>query len=80
MMVMALARKLPQGYAAEPRVHLGTFYEIDVASYEVDVPAGEALEATAEEGGIATAVWAPPEPTLVVATDVPDQYAYEVLV
>ena len=80
MIVMTLVRKLPQGYAAEPRVHLGTFYEIDVASYEVDVPAGVALEASPEEGGIATAVWAPPEPTLVVATDVADQYAYEVLV
>lgn len=80
MIVMALVRRLPHGYAAEPRVHLGTFYEIDVASYEVDLPGGLRLEETGKQGGVATVVWAPPQPTLVVDTDVPDQYAYEVLV
>ena len=30
--------------------------------------------------GVATAVWAPPRPTLVVATDLPDQDEYEVRV
>lgn len=80
MIVIALSQKLPLGYAAEPRAHLGTYYEIDVASYEKDMPARFAPEASAEEGGVATAVWAPPEPTLTVATDLPDQYEYEVLI
>jgi hypothetical protein len=80
MIVMALANKMPRGYVAEPRVHLGAFYEIDVASYEEDVSAGSVVAASAAEGGVATAVWAPPEPTLVVATDIPDQYEYEVRV
>lgn len=90
MIVMALGRKLPQGYDAEPRAHLGAYYEIDVASYEVEVPAGVAQETLAQEtvaqdtsaegGGVATAIWAPPQPTLVVATDFPDQYEYEVRV
>lgn len=52
MIVRTLVDKLPHEYVAEPRVHLGAFYEID----------------------------ATPQPTLVVATDVPDQYEYEVLV
>ena len=80
MIVMALVRKLPPPYVAEPRVRLGAFYEIDVASFEEHVPSGLGLEASAAEGGVATAVWAPPQPTLVVTTDFPDQYEYEVLV
>jgi hypothetical protein len=80
MIVIELGRKLPLGYAAEPRAHLGTYYEIDVASYEKDMPARFAPEDRVEEGGIATAVWAPPKPTLVVATEFPDQYEYEVLI
>jgi hypothetical protein len=80
VIVMAMGGKLPIGYAAEPRVHLGTYYEIDVASYEEDVPAGFAQKTSAEEGGVATAIWAPPQPTLAVTTDFLDQYEYEVRV
>ena len=80
MIVMTIGRKLPPQYVAEPRVHLGAYYEIDVASYEEEVRAGFAPEASAEEGGVATAIWAPPQPTLAVATSFPDQYEYEVRV
>jgi hypothetical protein len=80
MMVVALCRKLPLGYAAEPRVHLGTYYEIDIGSFEKEMPARFGPEASVEEGGVATANWAPPQPTLAVATDFPDQYEYEVLI
>lgn len=86
MIVMALGGKLPSGYDAEPRAHLGAYYEIDVASYETDVPATSgaqetiAQETRSEDGGVATAVWAPPQPTWAVVTDFPDQYEYEVLV
>lgn len=80
MIVIALGQKLPLGYAAEPRAHLGTYYEIDVASYEKDMPVLFAPDANEEEGGVATAIWAPPKPTLSVATDLPDQYEYEVLI
>src|SRR5262249_39046888 len=34
----------------------------------------------AGEGGVATAVWAPPQLTLAIATDLPDQDEYEVRV
>ena len=43
MIVIDLARRLPPGYVASPRVHLGAFVEIDVATYErqsADVPSG----------------------------------------
>jgi hypothetical protein len=80
MLVAALSRKLPPGYVAGPRVHLGPWFEIDVASYEEDTPTPFASEAGGEEGGVATAVWAPPQPTLAVTTDLPDQDEYEVRV
>ena len=77
VIVMALNKRLPPRYVAGPRVHLGTTFEIDVASYEEEATlSGEG----AEDGGVATAVWAPPQPTLTVATDLPDQDEYEVRV
>jgi Protein of unknown function (DUF4058) len=33
-MVRLLADQLPTGYVAEPRVHLGSYYEIDVSTFE----------------------------------------------
>lgn len=38
MIVMALVRKLRPGFFAEPRVHLGAYYETDAASYEEKSP------------------------------------------
>src|SRR4051794_34134198 len=71
MIVIGLSRRLPPRYVAEPGVHLGSSIEIDVATYEedsVDLPsAGD----SGNGGGVATAVWAPPRPTLTVATDLP---------
>lgn len=56
---------LPKGYRALPGVSLGTQAQVDVAALE------EEQEAPAENGGngagVATAVWAPPRPPLVVA-------------
>ncbi len=79
--VKALNRKLPPRYLAEPRVHLGASMEIDVSAYDQDEPTDVAAVGADEgEGGVATAVWAPPRPTFAVAADLPDQYAYEVRV
>jgi hypothetical protein len=79
-LVAALAKRLPPRYVAGPRVHLGPFFEIDVASYERDVPLRPASGGGEEVGGVATAVWAPPQPTLAVMTNPPDQGEYEVRV
>jgi hypothetical protein len=79
MIVAGLRRKLPAGYFAELRVHLGKSAEIDVATFE-----GEESRVLASRedngGGVATAVWAPPRPTLVIAADLPAQDVFEVLV
>lgn len=82
MMVNALGRRLPERYIAEPQVHLGPSIEIDVATFEGDEPDGLHGEGRAarDGGGVATAVWAAPSPTLTVATGPPDQDEYEVRV
>jgi hypothetical protein len=36
MIVTNLNRNLPQRYVAEPRVHLGSSFEIDVSAFEED--------------------------------------------
>ncbi len=81
MMVALLRQKLPRRYFAEPRVHSGASAEIDVVTFENE---GEGILAAGDGndngGGIATAVWAPPQPTLAVVTDLPTQDVYEVLV
>ncbi len=59
-----LNRTLPPGYAARPNVKLGVDVAADVGTLE---QAGH--EAAPEGGGTATAVWAPPGPTLAVAVD-----------
>lgn len=80
MIVALLRRKLPRRYFAEPRVHSGSSAEIDVATFENE---GEGVPTAGEgngNGGVATAVWAPPRPTLTVTTDLPAQDVYEVQV
>ena len=80
-MVQDLATNLPANYVAEPRVHLGSYFEIDVCTFE-DAEADEPnlVPKSEPNGGLATAMWAPPAPSLAVDVDMPEQYAYEVLV
>jgi hypothetical protein len=68
---------LPPGYYCGPRVHLGSAFEIDVATFQND----EALGTTTEGGAGGTAVaWAPAQPTLLLDTDAPTPPEYEVRV
>ena len=78
MIVVSLRGKLPPGYFAEPTIHSGRSAEIDVVTFEQE----DAASPWQREGngGVATAVWAPPRPTLVVAADLPAQDVYEVQV
>lgn len=80
MIVTALSNMLPRRYVAAPRVHTGAHVEIDVATYEKDAADSSLPGVDNGNGGVATAVWAPPQPTLSVATDLPDQDEYEVRV
>jgi hypothetical protein len=80
MIVMALSRQLPAGYVAAPHIHLGSSVEVDVATYREDDPGPASTARSGEGGGVATAAWAPPEPTLAIAAEIPDQDEYEVRV
>src|SRR5262249_15622970 len=67
MMVLDLAPKLPKGFAAEPRVHLGTYFEIDVCTFDKDGARDWHSDPDpVTNGGVATATLAPPAPTLTV--------------
>ena len=81
VMVQQLRDQLPPRYVAEPRVHLGSYYEIDVSAFE------QHEEREADFGSLgepdvdtATEPHAPPLPTLTLDAEFPEQYAYEVLV
>jgi hypothetical protein len=78
VIVQQLRKQLPAGYVAEPRVHLGPCVEIDVATFAKDsAPFSGSPEGN---GGVATAVWAPAQPSLAVETTLPDYEEYEVRV
>jgi len=79
-MVQRLSRSLPDGFTAEPRVHLGSYYEMDVSAYEDDEPKRFGWESADTSGGVAMATWAPPEPTLTIDGDLREEYEYEVLI
>lgn len=85
IIVQHLFKELPEKYTAEPRVHLGNYYEIDVCAFEdvaqTDYPAAakEGKSTSGDAEGLATATNAPPRPTLVLDAEVDDQYEYEVL-
>jgi hypothetical protein len=59
-----LNRTLPAGYVARPNVKLGVDVEADVGTLEQ-----LGARPVEEVGGLATAVWAPPAPTLTVEVD-----------
>lgn len=80
MIVAHLRRRLPKGFFAELKVHSGRSAEIDVATYEEDRGTKHVGAEENGGGGVATAVWAPPRPTLSVFTDLAAQDVYEVQV
>ena len=80
MLVLELCRKLPPEYVAAPQVHLGAMVEIDIATYERDMLSAPSWDGGPSDGGVATAVWAPPSATLSVESDLPAQDDYEVLI
>jgi hypothetical protein len=76
VIVQQLRKQLPPGYVAGPHVHAGSQVEIDVARFEKD----ESLTGPSAggNGGLATAAWAPPSPSVAVETELPDYDEYEV--
>jgi hypothetical protein len=77
-MVIDLCKSLPQRYTAEPRVHLGKNFEVDIGTFDVEPETG--FKSIADDVGTAVATWAPPAPTLTLELDPTDLYEYEVLI
>ncbi|MBX3400192.1 MAG: DUF4058 family protein [Gemmataceae bacterium] len=78
VMVQHLFRTLPSRYHVAPQVHLGQYFEVDIATYDTDHNDRPSPGSESTEGGLTTAVWAPPEPTLTLETELPDPDEYEV--
>jgi hypothetical protein len=72
--VKQLSHTLPPEFTAEPRVHLGTYFEMDVCSSESDEQGP--VVGTSSYCSSADAL----VPPLVIETDLIAPYAYEVLV
>jgi hypothetical protein len=80
-MVDELNKLLPAEYSAEPHARLGSSYEVDLCAFEhVDSHPAAVATLTEVAGGVATATFAPPQPTLVVETEIADEHEYEVLI
>lgn len=77
-MVMDLCKSLPEQYTAEPRVHLGKNFEVDV--YTFDDSRGSNFGSSSFDTDAATVTWAPPEPTLTLDLAPTEIYEYEVLI
>jgi hypothetical protein len=66
---------LPASYYAIPTVHLSSEAQVDITAGQDEE---EAEELRAGNGAVATAVWAPPKPALVVPADLADLDVIEI--
>jgi hypothetical protein len=76
IIVVDLCRSLPDRYSAEPRVHIGSDFEIDVCTFNREAAAESGF--TLSDSGNATS--ALPAPTLAIELDPTELYEYEVLI
>ncbi len=77
VLVQQLGRLLPANYVAGPHVHVGAQIEVDIGTFEHGSTLGTSRS---EPGGLATEVYAPPQPSLEVQTALGDFDEYEVRV
>ena len=72
VIVQQLGKMFPPQYTAGPRVHLGSEWEIDVATFDSETAVGTSRLQSEEGVAVATA-WAPAEPTLVAESAAHDR-------
>lgn len=77
VIVQGLRKQLPPDYVSEPRIHLGPGWEFNRGPLEKDEQTAPFV-ADPAGGGVATAVWSPPRPSVAVETTLPDYDEYEV--
>ena len=76
MIVQHLVKILPEEYFAEPQVHLGTLFEVDIGTFCEQSESSR--DGGTEIGNLAVATYAPPQPTLTLEPRLPNQDVYEV--
>lgn len=77
VMVQHLFKLLPARYHVAPQVHLGSYFEVDIATYEDEGP-DDSFPSDDSAGGVATALQVLPEPTLTIPSEFPEPDEYEV--
>ncbi|WP_439630723.1 DUF4058 family protein [Gemmata sp.] len=79
VIVQQLRKTLPPGFIASPSVRLGSFYEIDVATYEPDEaqasPRGNSWHGS---NGATTVQWDASEPSVAIEVEPDEEYEYAV--
>ena len=68
---------LPEGFQAEPKIHLGSPIEVDIATHETE---SGLAQSTFDEGDGGVATSAVLDPTLTIEADLSEQDQYEVLI
>lgn len=76
-LVRSLKTILPTGFRAAPKVHLGSPFEVDVSTYDLD---SRNVDATSDSGDGGVATLTALSPTLTVEADLSEQDEYEVLI
>jgi hypothetical protein len=78
ILVQQLRKQLPPGFVSAPRVQLGPYFEIDIATLEKDDPSTSPGASVGNTG--TTVTLAPPRPTWAIETDIPeeDEFAVEI--
>jgi hypothetical protein len=81
VIVQQMQSLLPDGFVAEPRVNLGSHFEIDVCTFEEEHPSEQPEKAPQSQSVTQSATrYAVAEPTLATETEITEEYCYEVLI
>ena len=78
IIVQKLIAVLPEPYYAAPGIHLGTLFEVDIATYREPALETESDGVEVGAGSLAMATYAPPLPTLSLQPHLPTQDDYEI--
>ncbi len=78
--VHELRRVLPKPYRAHPRVRVGPYYEVDIGAFEPAISHDGQEPETSDADGNEQQFEAWPDATLTAEVELPDDYAYEVLI